>query len=243
VREDHERNLGLLAGYVLLALEGQDAEEADRLLSEHVPWCATCKAMLADFRDLTGELALAAPPVEPPDLVLARVRRGIRDVPIRRRRGAGVAALAASVAALVGMAGFSLSRGSRATRAEQDRGTALEVLNAMQEPGANPVALEATSGSTPGGLVEVSSPGLEHIYLYGDEVPMPAPGNRYQLWLGSGGTFTPFGEPLAPVGGVVLLRLTVDPSRYDEILITEEPMGATPSVPTLEGGHTWRASI
>jgi len=243
VREDHERNLELLAGYALLALEGPDAEEADRLLSEHVPWCATCRATLADFRVLTGELALAVPPIEPPDLVLARVRRGIRDVPVRRRRGAGVAALAASVAALVGMAGFSLSLGSRATRAEQDRGTALEVLNAMQEPGANPVALEATAGTTPGGLVEISSPGLEHIYLYGDEVPMPAPGNRYQLWLGSGGTFTPFGEPLAPVGGVVLLRLTVDPSRYDEILITEEALGTTPGVPTLEGGHTWRASI
>jgi hypothetical protein len=154
-----------------------------------------------------------------------------------------MAALAASVAALVGMAGFSLSLGSRATRAEQDRGTALEVLNAMQQPGANPVALEATSQTTPGGLVEVSGPGIEHMYLYGDEVPEPAPGNAYQLWLGSAGTFTPVGEPFEPANGVVLLRLTVDPSRYDEVLITEEPLGSLPSVPTPEGGHTWHASI
>ena len=119
----------------------------------------------------------------------------------------------------------------------------LEVLDAMQDPGANPVALEATSETTPGGLVEVSGAGLEHMYLYGDEVPLPATGNAFQMWLGSGGTFTPVGEPFVPVGGVVLLRLTVDPSRYDEILITEEPLGTTPSAPTPEGGHTWHASI
>jgi len=241
--DDHERNLELLAGYALLALEGRDAEEADRLLSEHVPWCTTCRVTLADFRTLTGDLALAARPVEPPDLVLARVRRGISDVPVRRRRGAGLAALAASVAALVGMAGFSLSLGSRVTQAEQDRGTALEVLSAMQQPGANPVALEATSATTQGGLVEVSGPGLERMYLYGNEVPSPSPGSAYQLWLGSGGTFTAIDEPFVPANGVVLLRLTVDPSQYDEVLITEEPLGSIPSVPTPEGGHTWHASI
>ncbi len=243
MNDEHERNLELLAGYALLALEGKDAEEADRLLTEHVPWCATCRTSLEDFRALTGDLALAAGPSEPPDLVLARVRRGLSDVPVRRRRGAGLAALAASVAALVGMAGFSLSLGSRVTRAEQDRGTALEVLSAMQQPGANPVALEATSSTTPGGLVEVSGPGLERMYLYGDEVPSPSPGSAYQLWLGSAGTFTAVGEPFVPANGIVLLRLTVDPSRYDEVLITEEPLDAVPTVPTPEGGHTWHASI
>jgi len=243
VTHEHERNLELLAGYALIALESEDAEEADRLLSEHVPRCVTCRGTLADFRALTGELALAAPPLEPPDLVLARVRRGIRDVPVRRRRGAGVAALAASIAALVGMAGFSLSLGSRATRAEADRGTALEVLSAMQHPGADPITLEASSAATVGELVEVSGPGLEYMYLYGNDVPEPASGNAFQLWLGSGGTFAPVGDPFVPEGGLVLLRLTVDPSRYDEVLITEEPLGVAPTEPSTQGGHTWRASI
>ncbi len=241
--DDHERHLELLAGYALIALEGPDAEEADRLLSDHVPWCVTCRGALADFRDLTGELGLAAAPADPPDLVLARIRRGIRDVPVRRRRGVGMVALAASVAALVGMAGFSLSLGSRANRAEAERGTALEVLNAMRQPGADPVALEASSAGTVGQLVEVSGPGLEHMYLYGDEVPQPAEGNAFQLWLGSGGAFEPVGEPFVPESGVVLLRLTVDPSRYDEVLITEEPLGVEPLDPSFGHGHTWRASI
>ena len=239
---DHERTLELLAGYVLLALEGEDAVEADRLLSDHVPACLVCRNALAEMRSTVGDLALVAPPVSAPDLVLARIRHGIVDVPVKRRRGVGLVALAASVAALVGMAGFSLSLGSRARDAEAQRGTALEVLNAMQQPGANPVPLEPSAASA-GGLVEISGPDLERMYLYGSDVPAPEPGDAYQLWLGSGGTFTSVGEPFVPEAGLVLLELTVDPSMHDEILITEESLAVAPSVPTLDGGHTWRASI
>ena len=240
--QDHERTLELLAGYVVLALEGDDAVEADRLLSEHVPVCLVCRNTLAEMRSTTGDLALAVSPVPAPELVLARIRHGIADVPVRRRRGVGIVALTASVAALVGMAGFSLSLGSRARDAEAQRGTALEVLNAMQQPGANPVPLEPSAEST-GGLVEIAGPDLERMYLYGSDVPAPQSGNAYQLWLGSGSSFAPVGEPFVPEGGLVLLELTVDPSLYDEILITEEPVGVAPSVPTPDGGHTWRASI
>ena len=240
--QDHERTIELLAGYMLLALAGEDSAEADRLLSEHVPACLECRSALAEMRATMGDLALAAPPVPAPDLVLARIRHGIADVHVRRRRGAGLVALVASVAALVGMAGFSLSLGSRARDAEAQRGTALAVLNAMQQPGADPVPLEPSTEST-GALVEISGPDLETMYLYGSDVPAPQPGNAYQLWLGSGGSFTPVGQPFVPEGGLVLLELTVDPSLYDEILITEEPIGVAPSVPTPDGGHTWRASI
>jgi len=44
VTEDHERIDELLAGYVLLSLSGEDAAEADRILVDHVPSCATCRA-------------------------------------------------------------------------------------------------------------------------------------------------------------------------------------------------------
>ena len=236
---DHERIEELLAAYALLALEGEDAEEADRLLSEHAPSCSTCRETLAGFRAVTGELALATPPVPPPDLTLARIRREMDHVPIRRGRRAGFVTLTASVVALVGMVGLSLSLGSRATRAEEQRGTALAVLNAMQQPGAAPVALDGPAG----GMVEVSGPDLEQMYLYGQDIPDPAPGNAYQLWLGAAGTFTRIGERFRPEAGLVLLELSVDPSVYDEVLITEERLGDTPSAPTLEFGHTWRATI
>jgi hypothetical protein len=240
--DDHTRELELLAGYVMLGLDGPDAEEADRLLSEHLPRCSTCRDALDEMRETTGDLALAAAPAVVPDLVLARIRRGIQDVPIRRRRATGMIALVASVAALVGMAGFSFSLGTRARDAEAQRGTALEVLNAVGQQGAVPVSLEPATGSG-GGLVEVSAPDLERMYLYGSEVPAPAPGSAYQLWLGADGSYTPVGPQFVPESGLVLLEITVDPARYDEILITEELLGSTPPGPTPEGGHTWGASI
>jgi hypothetical protein len=242
---DHERIEELLAGYVLLALEGEDAREADLLLAEHVPSCLTCRETLAGFQSVIGDLALVPSPVPVPELVLPRIRRGISDVPIRRRRGIGLVAVAASVVALVGMAGLSLSLGNRVTKAEQLRGRALEVLNAMQQPGTNQVPLQPTQpeGAT-GGLVEVSGPGLERMYLYGRDVPSPAPGSAYQLWLGSGGTYTAVGASFVPEDGLVLLELqNVDTSVYDEVLITEEPIGVVPATPTTDGGHVWRAAI
>ena len=39
MNEDHVRIQELMAGYVLDGLSGEDAVEADRLLSEHVPSC------------------------------------------------------------------------------------------------------------------------------------------------------------------------------------------------------------
>jgi hypothetical protein len=241
--EDHERIDELLVGYVLLSLEGEDAAEADRLLAEHVPACARCRETLTAFQSVAGELALAASPSPVPDLVLPRIRHGIADVPIRRRRSAGMVAIAASVAALVGMAGLSLSLGSRVTKAEAQRGRALDALTAMQDPAANPVPLTAQSDSTPGGLVEISGPGMEELYLVGRDVPMPSSGNAYQLWVGSAGTYVPVGMPFLPDEGVVLLALTVDPAVYDAVLITEEPIGSLPSVPTPEGGYTWLADL
>lgn len=240
--DGHERILELLAGCVLLALEGEDALEAERLLAEHVPDCPICRSALAELQATAGELALAATPIEPPELLLPRLRSRISETEgeTGRRRGLTVAALVAGVTVLVGMAGLSVSLGSRVTRAEAERITAVEMLSAMRDPSARPVPLEATSTSATGGLVEISH--QERLYLYGEDVPDPAPGHAYQLWVGSGGVFTPVGEPFLPRDGIVLLRLTVDPSRFDEILITEEPLGEVPERPTLER-RAWHADI
>ena len=64
--EDHERIDEILAGYVLLSLSGEDAAEADRILAEHVPSCGRCRATLNELQAVSGDLALAAAPVDPP---------------------------------------------------------------------------------------------------------------------------------------------------------------------------------
>ena len=239
---DHERIEELLAGYVLLSLSGEDAIEADRLLSEHVPTCPMCRETLAGFQAVVGELPLGTAPVPAPDLVLPRIHRGMTDTPARGRSGASRIAVAASVAALVGMAGFSVSLSGRASKAEERSGRALAVLSAMRQPGASPVSLPSQSGGSDG-LVEVSGPTFERMYVYGENVPNPAPGHEYQLWLGSGGSFEPIGDTFLPEDGIVLLVLTVDTSRFDEIWITEELAGSHPTAPSADGIHSWRNAL
>jgi hypothetical protein len=83
------------------------------------------------------------------------------------------------------------------------------------------------------------------MYVIGREVPMPSPGRVYQVWLGTNGTFVRVEEEdgrFVPEDGLVLLELTVDTARYDEILITEERMGDAPTSPS-HVGHTWHAFL
>lgn len=243
--EDHERIEELLAGYALMALSGEDAAETDRLLAEHVPSCLTCRQTLADFQGVAGDLALATDPVPPPDLVAARIRRGIEDVPVTRRRGrrGSLVALAAGVAALVTMGGLSFVMVGRANRAEDQRSLALELLSLMQSPGVDPVRVDAQDGtpSAPG-FVGLPAADVRRFYLAADGCPAPRPGYAYELWLGADGSFTPYGQFAPNDEGVVLIRLTLDVARYDEIWITEEIAGAKPTTPST-AGRSWRAQL
>ena len=243
--EDHDRIDELLAGYALLSLEGEDATEADLLLSEHVPGCARCRRTLSDFQALSGDLALAASPVEPPETMLPRIHRAIDDVPLEGRRPRRVAliAVAASAVALVAMGGLSLVMGNRLNDAETRAGTALEILSAMQSSGSQPVNV-APEGSTPpeSGLVEVSAPDIQRIYVASSNCPEPAPGHAYQLWLGSDGEWVPVGQMFRPEDGVVLLEVPVDVSRFDSIWISEEVEGVPLSEPSTEW-HSWSADL
>lgn len=243
--EDHEQIEELLAGYALLALSGEDAARADRILTEHVPGCARCRRTLAEYRSLAGELALAAPPVEPPDTTIARIHRAMDDVPLagRRPRRGMLVALAASVVALVAMGGVSLVLGGRLNEAQTQAGTALEIVSAMRSPGAQPVHVEP-QGDLPAdsGIVEVSAPDIRRLYLAADAAPEPASGRAYQLWLGADGEWTAVGEPFWPNDGVILLEIVVDVARYDAIWITEEPVGSVPEDPSTDG-RTWQAEL
>jgi hypothetical protein len=245
VTEDHERIDELLAGYALLSLEGEDAAEADRLLSEHVPGCARCRRTLADFQALSGDLALATSPADPPETMLPRLHRAMDEVPLegRRPRRFAFVAVAASAVALVAMGGLSLVMGNRLNDAETRAGTALEIISAMQSSGSPPVNV-APEGSTPqeSGLVEVSAPEVQRIYVASSNCPEPAPGHAYQLWLGNEGEWVPVGPMFRPEDGVVLLEVPVDVSHFDAIWISEEVEGAPLDEPSTEW-HSWSATL
>ena len=73
--QEHDRIDELLAGYALRSLTGEDAAEADRLLSQHVPDCARCRETLLALSDTVADLALAAEPIAPPETLLPRLHR------------------------------------------------------------------------------------------------------------------------------------------------------------------------
>jgi hypothetical protein len=244
--DDHERIEELLAGYALLSLTDEDAAEADRLLAEHVPTCLPCRQSLADYRAVAGDLALVADPVDPPEELLVRVHAGMDGAPSARRRAAGRAswlAVAAAVAALAAMGGFSFLAMGRASQAEDDRTLALELVSLMRSPGVEPVSVEP-EGMAPmsSGFVGVAAPDVRKLYLVADVCPDPAPGHAYQLWLGEDGAFQPVGPMFVPESGSVLIELTVDVGQYDEVWITEEDAGAPPTAPSTDG-RSWRAEL
>ena len=64
---------------------------------------------------ISADLALDASPVTPPETLLPRLHREM-GAQARRRRPIYLVAVAASVAAAVGMGGFALTQGARANR-------------------------------------------------------------------------------------------------------------------------------
>jgi anti-sigma factor RsiW len=63
----------LAAGYVLGALEPDD----EHVFQRHLEGCAACEANVRELEAVVGQLAYAAPPVDPPDTVWAGIRREI----------------------------------------------------------------------------------------------------------------------------------------------------------------------
>ena len=228
----HGETQELLARYALQSLSGEDAAEADRLLTEHVPACSECRMMLDAFQGVAGELALDAEPVTPPDPLLPRMHRemdprgrsGIRWTPGR------LVAAAASVVLVVGVGGMALSQ-------LEDRKTAqvpaADVQNLADFVVQHPTLLRQPLG---GNAQEISAQGVQELYVYGRAVPFPAPGLVYRLWAVSGHHATHLSDFLPYPDGTVLVRLEVDPATFDHLLVTVEPAGSEPSEP---GDPAW----
>lgn len=227
---DHEKIAELLAGYALHSLSGDDAREADRLLSEHVPSCLTCRRTLSELQAVMGDLALGADPITPPAMLLPRLHREMGP-PVRRRRPMAVAA-AASIVAVVGIAGLAVGQGIRASNADQRSALMSEALQLASRPDATQVPLIGPDTSSGGAapVTEISAPGVEVVYLVCQDLAVPAPGMIYRVWFGSGASFR-FVAEFEPEAGTTVLRLQFDPSTVDRIVITEEAVSSAPSQP------------
>lgn len=224
---EHEAIEELLAGYVLRSLSGEDAREADRLLSEHVPSCAMCRNVLAGFRDVASDLALEPTPLVAPEVLLPRMHREL-ELPAPRRRPAAMFAAAASVVAVLGLGGLAVSQGVQASDARKTADLVRRALDLSQQPNADQVPV--------GPVTEIGMPGNPILYIYGTNVPDPAPGMVYRVWLRSGSTYSVC-QDFRPEDGFVIVECPFDPAGFDTVVVTEVPEGSAQTEPQDQG---WR---
>lgn len=228
--DDHDAIDALLAGYVLRGLTGPDADEADRLLADHMPTCAACRRTLDDFQEITAGLGLLAEPVAPPETLLTRLHREL-EAPARRHRPMQMAAVAAGVVVVVGLAGLSVSQNIRANNADVRADAMANAAQLAARPDARMVDV--------GPVQEISAPGEEHIVVMGEGVPAPPAGTVYRVWLVSGG-MPSFAGDFVPEDGTVFLDIPFDPSHYDDLWISIESVDAPTDAPS--SGEWWSAS-
>jgi len=234
--EDHERIEELLAGYALRTLSGDDAREADRLLSDHVPDCETCRATLRAFTEVVADLAFAADPEAPPETLLPRIHREME--PRTRRAGARWAGVAAGVAVVVITGGLAISQGLRAGSLSEEQQQLVEAVNAIDQPGANNLSIGAADPDGPEPVMGVTAPKQRLLYLIGRDVPSPQAGYVYRVWLIEEGTPVYAGE-FVDGQDVTVEVIEVDPAVLDSVRITVEREGSEPTAP---GRTVWEAA-
>lgn len=234
---EHERIQELLAGHALHSLDGDDAREAERALSDHVPGCEECRQLLADFSDVAADLSLAEPAVSPPEILLPRLRREIGAPVSRRSRMVAVAA--AAVAVVTGLGVWNAMLNVRVTDLSVERQGMITAIQFVGQPDVVTVAV-ATELANPETLLVGYRPNDRSVLVVGSEVPAPAEGNEYRLWIQRDGRWEHVTD-FVPDDGVVLVPVAFDATACDGMLVTEE--GADTEHTTPAGAPRWEAVL
>jgi hypothetical protein len=218
----------LLAGYALRSLTGEDAAEADRLLSEHVPGCARCRQTLLAFSDTVADLALWADPVTPAETLLPRLHRELEPRTARPAPGRWVA-VASGVAAILIVGGLTVSLGLRAGDLQTSNDLLGDALAFSQRPDADTARLDT---SEPTELSAISAPDADHFFLVGSDLPAAPEGFVYGVWLSDqSGVEAFYAGSFVPASGMTVVRVPLDRFRFDRVLITLEREGTVPAEP------------
>ena len=225
---EHEQLEEAVAAYALGALDAGDRHEVERSLLEHLPGCASCRELFNDLREVTGDLALVAPPRRVPEAVEERILDAIRDraprserAPLRPRSVFSRVAAVAAAAAIVALGAWNVQLASRVDDARDRTAGMTAAISLLGASDAHTSTLKGDDGT----LVFVWRPG--EAVLVGHDVTAPPSDRVLQLWLMRAGVPTSAGV-FRPDGGGVVLALRVDPSGFDGVAVTVErgPKGA-----------------
>jgi hypothetical protein len=230
---NHDEIEELLAGYALRGLEGDDAHEADRLLAEHVPTCDRCQDTLADFQALTGDLALAVAPVNPPDLLLPRLKSQLDAQPVKRRRPFAIWMSAAAMVAILALAAWNVLLTQQVSTTGANRDQLRSALNGfLSQDGSQMVSLKNDAQKPT--MAAAYLPGQAHMKVVGVDVPQPSPGHVYELWFERDGQWVPAILFTPDSSGFVEFDVSADLSAYDLVEVTEEPVGSGQPAPDTQ---------
>jgi len=237
---DHEAIEGLMPAYALGAVDPDES----RAVEAHLRACATCRDLLTEYRDLSGDLLFAAPPMAAPAGITERMRQ--RLAPVRheaaprawwtRLRGAFlVPALAAAVLLLLVTNLYWFGRMNRLDRQVTEQAS---LVASLANAPATALRAEASAPYAQGVVYKSNSGQAALLCVYG----MPAlPSDKsYQLWLIKDGKRESGGVFQVSEGGFGFLM--VKPTRpltdYGSVGITIEPIGGSPAPtsPRVLGG-------
>lgn len=236
---DHEEIAGLIPAY---ALGAADPEEA-RSVESHLPACAECRALLADYRRLGDDLLYAASAISAPAGQAERLRRQL-EAPARApkagpwwarlRVGPAVIALGTTVLLL---ATTNLYWFGRVKGLEQRAVDSSASFSWLSDAAAIPLRADEYGGWTQGVVYAPGDGQIALLCVYG--MPALTPDKTYQLWLirdgarDNGGLFR-----VSPDGfGLLVVRPERPLSEYNGLGITVEPAGgsAAPTSPRVLG--------
>jgi anti-sigma-K factor RskA len=181
----------LAAGYVLGALEPDDEHDFRR----HLDGCATCEANVRELEAVVGELAYAAPPVDPPDTLWAGIRREIEPEAAPRGATPGAAprrrasrrllpglAAAAAILLVVALSVWNLSLRDE-NAAIRDRVAALERATQLaNDPSAKLVTMDEVPGPEGAQATVIASSRQDRGVLLVQSLPPLARDRVYELW-------------------------------------------------------------
>ena len=222
---EHERVEELLAGHALGGLDPEEASLAGRALEEHVPGCERCRKAWDAYREVAADLALAAPAIQPPDTLDARVRRLTRR-PERVRPLTAAATAAAAV--IVAFSGFSMIRagqlGDQLDAATATQNSLFDVVSTVAHPEHKTIPLTG-AGNTEAALYY--TPGESRGYIMATNLPVAR--HQYHVWFMKDGRVWHAGVLRVNEGGRAVLPCKTDPTRWDAVMLVDEPGRPEPS--------------
>ncbi|HEV8383000.1 MAG TPA: anti-sigma factor [Gemmatimonadales bacterium] len=215
----------LAAPYALGSLDREERTELER----HLETCASCRAEVQSFREVSGLLALSVAPAAPPPMLRQRVLRTARKV-----RSIPWLAAAAVVLAILGGLGYW-----RATNEARVLRTRLDVAQSQLDSTKYVVAALLDSSVAITDLAATGKAPSMRLYwnrarnivvaLAFDLPPAPA-GRTYQLWAIEKGR-APVSVGIfntSPTGRAIVTLQMPAGVRPDISAVTQEPAGGSP---------------